>query len=364
MAKKKILLVHPGPDFSVADVFRGYHKALVRMGHEVMAYNTNERLSFYGRAVFEDHTQESCPECSRFPVRKALEDPLAVAHLSTVGVLEECYKLNPDIVFFISGFFQGPDNLKYIRRRGQKIVILHTESPYQDDEQMERGQWANLNLLNDPVNMQKWADLGSAYTAYIPHSYDPDVHYPDYVRAKELDFAFIGTSFRSRCEFFSQMLPRMEAAGMEIGIGGNAWDQIDEEFKPLLRYVKHRPEECVDNDETARIYRLSKTGINFYRRESEAAHKGEGVALGPREVEMAACGLFFARDPRPESDELFPFLPTFSSPEEAFEILKWYSEHNEERAEAAELAEEAVQGMTFDSRAQAIFQLMENTGII
>lgn len=31
---------------------------------------------------------------------------------------------------------------------------------------------------------------------------------------------------------------------------------------------------------------------------------------------LAACGTFFARDPRPEGDELFPMLPTFTDPGE------------------------------------------------
>ena len=360
----KILLVHPGPDFSVADVFRGWYKALKALGHQVMVFNTNERLMFYGRAVFEDHAQERCEHCERFPVRKALEDPLAVASLSTEGLLAECYRSRPDIVWFVSGFFQSGDNLRLIRGRGHKIVMLHTESPYQDDEQMKRGQWAHLNLLNDPANIGKWADLGSAYTAYVPHSYDPDVHYPDYARIKEYDFAFVGTAFKSRCEFFSHLLPPMEAAGVRIGLGGNAWDMIDEEDRWLLRYVGQDPRTCVDNDETARVYRETKTGINFYRRESEDTHKNEGVAMGPREVEMAASGLFFARDPRPESDETFPMLPVFSSPDEAREILSWYIGHDEERQTAADLALTAVQDRTFDNRAKEVMILMERMNLL
>jgi spore maturation protein CgeB len=345
-------------------VFRGWYKALVKMGHQVKTFDTNHRLMFYGRSVFEDHSQDPCGECGRYPVRKALEDPLAIASLSTAGLFEDLVKFGPEIVFFVSGFFQSGDNLRAIRQRGHKIVMLHTESPYQDDEQMERGQWANLNLLNDPANIEKWADLGSAYTAYVPHSYDPDVHYPDWDSRKELDFSFIGTAFKSRCEFFQRMLPRLDAPEERIGLGGNAWDTVDDEDQPLLKYLRHPADQCVDNDETARVYRMSKTGINFYRRESEDAHQGEGVAMGPREVEMAACGMFFARDPRPESDRMFPFLPSFSTPEEAADILSWYLARDEDREDAASLAQTAVQDWTFDNRAREVFQLMERLRIV
>ena len=46
-------------------------------------------------------------------------------------------------------------------------------------------------------------------------------------------------------------------------------------------------------------------------------YSGGAVAMGPREIEMAACRLFFLRDPRPECDEVFPMLPAFDGPEDA-----------------------------------------------
>ena len=41
-----------------------------------------------------------------------------------------------------------------------KVVLLHTESPYQDDEQLERAAHADVNLLNDPVNIDAYRELG------------------------------------------------------------------------------------------------------------------------------------------------------------------------------------------------------------
>jgi spore maturation protein CgeB len=223
---------------------------------------------------------------------------------------------------------------------------------------MARGTLSNLNIVNDPVNIEKWAEKGPV--AYFPHSYDPDVHYPPAEREYLTDFTFVGTAFNSRCEFFSAM----NFDGMRVSLGGNGWDSILPKHRKLYDYLGHHPEMCVDNDETAKHYRTSKTGINFYRREGEDEHKGEGWSMGPREVEMAACGLFFVRDPRPESDETFPMLPSFSSPAEAEELLRYYIAHDEEREDLADLALNKIQDWTFDSRAKDACILMERIGIL
>jgi spore maturation protein CgeB len=353
----RILIVHPGPDFSVADVYRGWIKAMRKLGHQIMVYNTNERMTFYGFAVFQDKETPPC-EHGFVPVHKAMPDPEMIAQMATKGLFETCYTFWPDVIFFVSAFFQTGQTLHILRARGHKIVMLHTESPYQDNEQMQRGAYANLNLLNDPTNIEKWAELGPV--AYVPHSYDDDVHFPACPRNYGIDFAFVGTSFVSRLKFFSEM----NFDGIDTVFGGNGWDTVPPEYQHLWRYLGHQPEECVDNAETARIYRMSKVGFNLYRREGEAQHQGEGWAMGPREVEMAACGLFFIRDPRPESDEVFPMLPTFGSPAEAEDLIRYYLKHEDKREELAGKALMAAQDRTFDSQCEQVSELMEKLGII
>jgi spore maturation protein CgeB len=353
----RILVVHPGPDFSVADVYRGWIKSLKKQGHQIMEYNTNDRLSFYGQAVFQDKEVAPC-EHGFGPVRKAMPDPEMIAQMATKGLFETCYTFWPDVIFFVSAFFTTGQTLHILRQRGHKIVMLHTESPYQDDEQMQRGAYANLNLLNDPTNISKWAELGPV--AYVPHAYDSDVHFPVIPRDYRIDFSFIGTSFISRLKFFDQV----NFDGIDTVFGGNGWDTVPPEYQHLWRYLGHRPDECVDNTETARIYRQTRVGLNLYRREGEDQHQGEGWAMGPREVEMAACGLFFIRDPRPESDEVFGMLPSFSSPEEAEELIRYYIKHQDKREDLAAEALYEVQDRTFDSHCDSVMELMDKLDIV
>lgn len=267
------------------------------------------------------------------------------------GILSAAYQCWPDIILLISAFFTPPPLLDMMRGRGHTIILLHTESPYQDDEQLVRAAHADLNLVNDPANLDRYAGLGPA--AYMPHAFRPRVHYPAPAGTpRKWDLSFIGTGFPSRVAFFEQM----DLAGLDVHLAG-PWLNLPED-SPLRDWTMTGGEDCVDNDQTAEIYRQSRTGINFYRREGEAAHAGEGTACGPREIELAACGTWFTRDPRPESDGLFPMLPAFAGPAEAGEQIRWALAHPAARDKAAARARAAVADRTFDANARRLLKLL------
>ena len=112
------------------------------------------------------------------------------------------------------------------------------------------------------------------------------------------------------------------------------------------------------NNETIAVYRSTKMGANFYRTENTSGILS-GVAMGPREVEMAATGLPFLRDPRPEGDELFPMLPTFDSPGDFGEKLRWWLDHPKARQKAADGARSAVAVKTFRHTTAQFLRLLE-----
>ncbi len=351
----KILVVHPGPHFSVADVHNGWVEALRDLGCEVASYNSADRIQFYGSALINtgevDHGGHPL-------VRRAMSNEEAV-RASMQGLSHACFTMWPDVVVFVSGFFVTPGIMQVILSRRMKVVLLATESPYQENMQLERAQCSDVVLLNDPVNIEQYRDLGVAVD-YAPHCYRPSIHHPpgpgDAVNPDlTADLSFIGTGFRSRVEFFE----RMNLTGLNVRLGG-CWLDMDED-SPLRAYLGHDTEECVDNDKTADIYRHAKAGINFYRREYDAADDQhvQPYAMGPREVEMAACGLPFLRDPRPEGDKVLHMLPTFSGPEDAGEILRWLLDHDEERAKIAGQAREAIADRTFENNARRLLKLLD-----
>jgi spore maturation protein CgeB len=333
----------------VADVHNGWAEALRGLGQQVFTFNLDDRLQFYDAAcIAEGDGPPDDGSVRRF--RKAMSREKAI-ETAAYGILGTAYQCWPDVILLISAFFTPPPLLDMMRGRGHKIILLHTESPYQDGEQLERAAHADVNLVNDPVNLDRYAELGPA--AYMPHAYRPGIHYPALPGAAEKwDLSFIGTGFPSRVRFFEQM----DLDGLDVHLAG-PWLNLPPD-SPLRDWTMTSGEGCVDNDQTAEIYRQSRCGLNLYRREGEAAHEGEGWAAGPREIELAACGTWFTRDPRPESDGLFPMLPSYGSPAEAGDQVRWALARPERRREAAARARAAVADRTFENNARALLRMI------
>lgn len=290
-------------------------------------------------------------------VKQALTEDGAFA-LAMQGISHALYTFWPDVVLFVSGFFTTAGLFDLVRKRNHKIVMLNTESPYQEDIQLTRGQFADLNLLNDPANLHLYDETGIP-ALYMPHCYRPLVHFPSNrkLSAPPTDLTFIGTAFESRVKFFEQL----DLSGIDALIAGNYWGRLPE-TSPLAPYIGTGLTEadCVSNADTANLYRNSKLGINFYRRESEEEHASDvAIAMGPREVEMAACGLPFLRDPREEGDHVLPMLPTFTSPEDASEQLRWWLKHDDVRDEAARQARAAIADRTFVNNARRLLRVLD-----
>ena len=317
-----------------------------------MESQLDARLTFFDSALMPDETSEPDSD-GRRPVRKALTTEQAV-ELAADWMLSECYRWWPDVVLLVSAFFTRPFVLEVMRSRlSHKIVILFTEAPYQDGQQLEMAKYADVSLVNDPATLAEYRAV-SPVAEYMPHSYRPPVHYPAAPgAAPEYDLAFVGTGFPSRVRFFEQM----NLAGLNVKLAG-LWPGLPE-GSPLLAWTGDNPESCTDNDDTAAIYRAARCGINFYRREGEPGREGKGWACGPREIEMAACGLWFARDSRPESDELFGMLPSFTGPAEAADLIRWALANPAEREQAARQARAAIEDRTFTNAAKRLLRLLD-----
>jgi spore maturation protein CgeB len=323
----RALVVQPGPHFSVADVARGWVKGLRANGVSVLDFNFDDRLNFYAGA----HVPKNGELVKAF-------HPTEAAMLAAKGVEAAVFEFLPDVIVIISGFFIPPAVYELLRIRGHKVVLVHTESPYEDDRQIHRAALADLNVLNDPTNLADFQKV--APSLYLPHCYDPEIHYPRQGKeSARSDFCFVGTGYDSRAEFFEQV----DFDGIDVALAGN-WRNLAE-ASPLRKYLAHDIEECCPNEITADLYASTKVSANLYRK--EASHSSDGWAMGPREVELAAMGTFFLRETRGESDAVLPMLPTFDSPGDFSEKLRWWLAHDDARTDAALKARAAVADRTF-----------------
>jgi spore maturation protein CgeB len=347
------IVAQPGPSWSVHDVYRGWVEALRELGEDVHEFNLDDRLALYDHALIDVGEGGAGGELT---LRKALNSEQS-KELAVNGLAAMLFKVNPDILFIICGFFVPPQMLEQARRYGTRVVILHTEEPYELDRELSFAQHADLNLITDPTHLNDF--LAVAPTVFAPHCYRPSVHHPGPALPElAVDFAFVGTAFGSRRWFFEKMHHEGAFTGRDVLLAGN-WQGVTE-ADPLHQYLgTGDPEKCVDNHDTAQIYRSAKVGMNLYRREANKGGHTAGIAISPREVEMAACGMFFLRDPRPEGDEVFRMLPTFGTPEEATERLEWALEHPSQCESLAVLAREAIADRTFRNSAVKLLRLFD-----
>lgn len=338
----KALVVHPGPHFSVADVHNGLLKGLRLNGVDAHEYNLHDRLNFYAEA----HIERDGEMVRAFGEEQAIR--LAVKGLEAV-----LYEWWPDLVIIVSGFFIPPEVWAVLARRPHHTVLWCTESPYEDDRQLQPARYATTVVLNDPVNLE-WFRSENRRVFYLPHSYDPDIHWGDPAGVRLVDFGFVGTGFQSRIDF----LERVNWDGMHARLAGN-WAQVDDN-SPLLPLLVHSDRaECMDNADTADFYRQCRASVNLYRREASEGGTADGWAMGPREVELAATGTFFLRNPRGEGDALLPMLPTFTEPDEMSDLLRWWLTHDDVRVDAARRAQAAVQDRTFKAVAGNLLALVD-----
>jgi len=331
----RILTVEPGPEFSVADVHRGWLRALQRTDHEVRNFNLSDRITFTENAIRGKVSEQ---EKGHIAARMVGEQLRAA-----------CFDFWPDLVLITSAFLIPPQTFDIIRDRGIKIAVILTEAPYEDPSQIPIAARSDLAIINDPTNLDKYR-LTQPATFYVPQAYDPEIHYrrpvSDDLRA---DFGWVGTAFPSRIEF----LEAVDWTGIEVALAGN-WQNLDPD-SPLQQYLVHHPEGCLPNDTTVDLYSSVHISANLYRKEAMAGHDS-GWAMGPREIELAATGTFFLRESRPESDELLWMLPTYDSPEEFGELLRYWLAHPNERDSAARAARSAVSSRTFDNNVRQLLE--------
>ena len=349
------LLIAPGPSWSVADVFNGWSEALTGLGETVEEYPLDAALRFYNSALAP--TGKVLP-CGCPETRQYLDRDQA-ARLALDPILAAANRFWPDVILCTSGFFLQPWLLEILHARRHTIVFLATESPYQDDYQLKVAQYADLTLLNDPVNIQLYRDIGPA--EYMPHAYRERIHYPPPLGAEpEYDLAFVGTGFPSRVRFFHQM----DLAGLNVRLGG-LWMDLPED-SPMRDWtaITDDADDCVDNHEAAAIYR--PVPHRDQRVPDRSRGRPRGRRLGrraPRDRDGRLRAVVRPRPAAPNRTSCSRCSRRSRSPEEAGDLIRWAVAHPEARAIDAAKARAAVADRTFTEHAKQLLRLLDRQPI-
>ena len=338
----RILIIYPGHEFSTYEVARGYTAALRHSGHVVETFLYHQVFAFCGKAITANHGHENTDMALALASRQ-----IAPAVLDFV----------PDVVLNVCGMALMPQAWEYVWRLGVPMVTILTESPYQDANQaqfLDHGH-ALACLVNDRASLELMRGICRA--EYLPHSYDPNYHYPRPPRddIAPSDVVFVGSMYLERERLFQAI----NWDGINLKLVGSAVQFLADGAAKVTNGIS--------NELAIEHYRASKIGLTLHRTSQgvdpadsgwrlNQIQNGEAYSLGPRTYEQAACGLFqISDDQRPELFEVFAdSIPTFRNPADAERLIRHYLRDDVERQALAVAQRERVKDCTFLNRAQGI----------
>lgn len=331
----RVSLIWSSADWSLVDVARGYHNALLRAGHDVRKFPLNEWIKFMG-GTLDAWRAEQEPDAHGGDIEKHIATLQLAAEKSVIDAVRH----DADLVVIISGMGYHPDALYLLHKLGFKVVLICTESPYNDEQQQYLADWVDLVTVNDMTSLER---IKHPNLHYLPHAYDPNVHYPREVGPEYLsDVFFVGTGFTERKELFEAV----DWTGIDLKLYGYWLTTSD--ASPLNRYITAT---TLKNDEAVSWYCGTKVAPNLHR-------DAKGYSCNPRVFELAACGAHQLVDNRrPEVRELFgDTVCYFNGPYDFEDSIRECLADPEHRRQRSAGALERVQGHTFDARVEQLLQ--------
>jgi len=376
----KVLVVGTPHSASTRDVWIGVMKGLAANGVGVQSYDVFPRSELFSNFMGWVKEKELTPaQVARIPAPNVLayEPVFLAAHYYEV-----------DAVFFVSPQYTPLDIPRMLMKDGFKVWSYQTECPYEDHiDAAQKADAFSTVFVNDLNSVATWRAFNPD-THYLPHSYDPERHFPWWAAPENRrprkarinahqHVTYVGSGFSRRQRYLEAVQWRGRGRKpIDLRLYGY-WPllvpQVTEEGEeyfgkvaphepsPLLRFLKGG---VTDNAFTARIYRGSAIGINLHRTErwnnnaDIVIDDGEAYSMGPRSVELAACGTFQISDFRQEIVDVFgDTVPLHRTPEELGRLIRKYLADPVRRHELAVQQREAIKERTFANHMRRVLEL-------
>ena len=383
----RVLVVGSPHASSTRDVFMGVLKGLSQAGAGfVKSYDVFPRgeffanfISWFKQAGITVNMLSEIPS----PMLLAYEPTFLAAHHYEV-----------DTVVFVSPQYLPMDIPRMLKKDGFNVVGIFTECPYEDHiDAAQKAEYFTHCFVSD-LNSEAYWRAFNPNSHYLPHSYDPDKHFPWWdapshkkrhdIHNGHQHVTYVGSGFSRRQKYLEAvdwtgidlrlygywpfLMPTENPETVVRGPDGNEVNRdeyfnalIPREPSPLAPFTKAN---MIDNAFTARIYRGAAIGINIHRTErwnnnaDILIDEGEAYSMGPRGVELAACGCFQLSDFRQEIVDVFgDSVPIHSSPDDLGRLIRKYLADPVRREELARQQYEAIKGRTFENSMKRVLEL-------
>lgn len=378
MTPYRILIIHPGATFSVADVYTGLIAGLEAHGVEVSTFRLDTTLLFYS-SVIEVAEREGL-------VKPGALNPTAYASGPAIGTV---MANQPDAVIAVSAHnwhMSAPMTIR-VADAWERLNGLRTETPLEEEAKQraievlrESGLHRKLDIpvaayFTESPYFQIEHEMAPIYDViftnerraveyfqhpnvhYLPHAYNPFVHQPGPVKPdKTSDVFYVGTGFPER----RKLMDGVDWEGINFVRKGFLWRDGDTPDNVTEA-------EIVPNEESAAWYRSTKVALNHHRTTTtfhEGTHIPPGVAesVNPRTYELAACRAFqLCDDSRRELFDLFGDASVTYKAGDSGDLehqIRYWLKHDSRRGETAQAQHEAIKPHSWVNRAADVLNVL------
>jgi hypothetical protein len=333
----KILVVDPGANTSTLDVAIGLRYGLKHHGIDVVPYRLDQRIEFSRKWLHIMWRQKKKDDPT---LQKP--GPQDVMYHAGVGAMEMALRHQVDAVLVVSAMLLHPDVVVMMKRAGLRVVVLFTESPYDEEQELRIAKLVDGCWTTERTSVPTFRVVNPR-VGYLPHAWHPDRHFvsDNYVLdTPSHDVVFVGSGFPERVAWFNSI----DWTGIDLGLYGT-WKGLglNKQVAACVRGAQ------ITNEQTSALYRRAKIGLNLYRSSVHAE------SLSPRAYELAACGTFHLSTDRKEVHEVFgDLVPTFTTPAEGDRLIRQWLADPLGREQVALLLPACVAESSWVHRAPAV----------
>lgn len=338
----KFLVVSSPHGYTTRDVWMRVIRGLEACGQDVKPYDLLPRWGAFDAMLTLAHK-----------AKVELPPPMKANLLAYEPIFGAAHWHEVDAVIVVSPQYCPMPTIDMLRHSGIKTIGYFTECPYEDTLiAPQQAQHFDYVAVNDRNSVGLYESF-CPNVFYLPHSYDPDIHYPPAPAEREDKVIFVGTGYQSRREFLGEI----DWSDIPLEMYGLWWMpprwKVWQGVPKLRRYVRG---DVMQNERAADLYRRSAVGLSIHRTQryvdvSAGIDENEAYSVGPRTFELAACGTLQVSDYRQELVDIFgDAVPMYDTPAELEAILRHALGDPAWRDELAERQRQAVQDHTCEVR--------------
>ncbi len=324
----RILVVSSPHAFTTRDCWKRVITGLSANGAEVLPFDLLPRWNTFDLMI---------KLCKKAKID--IPQPMTAANLLAYEpIFGAAWFHEVDAVIIVSPQYMPMTIVQMLRKAGKKTIGYFTECPYEDTGLApQQAAFFDYVFVNDRNSVQLFRSFCEK-VFYLPHSFDPALHYPAEQPPQSERVIFIGTGYKNRMEF----LTAVDWSGIDLELYGIWW--LDKRRK-LFKYLRG---EVLENENVSALYRDSAANISIHRVTRDGVRDiddGEAYSAGPRTWELAACGAFQVSDYRQEIADIFgDAVPFYKTPKELEALLRRAVADPGWRQEQADNQRQAVQG--------------------